>query len=104
MTFEHFISFATVAATLSVKLIGYPAQIRKIARSGSVENLSLTHFALSFVSYVLWTMHGLLKDDWVIIAGQGLGIVTSGVLLGLLLHYGRRAKARLKPPEDAGDA
>ena len=104
MSFEHFISIATVIATLSVKLVGYPAQIRKVAQSRSEGNLSLTHIGLAFVSYLLWTIHGVLKGDWVIIAGQGLGIVTSGVLFGLLVHHSLRAKREAETPMDSGDA
>ncbi|NEV93021.1 hypothetical protein G3567_02525 [Psychroflexus sp. YR1-1] len=85
--FEQIISILTVISTLSVKLIGVPSQIRKIHKNKSIENISTLHFTLSFTSYVLWTIHGLQTFDYVIIIGQGVGVITSGVLLALILHH-----------------
>lgn len=90
--FAQIISVLTVIATLSVKIIGVPAQIRKIHQTGSIENISILYFSLSFSSYVLWTIHGVLEQDYVIIVGQGIGIVSSGTLLFLLIYHCRRSR------------
>jgi MtN3 and saliva related transmembrane protein len=71
----------TIVATYSVKLIGYPDQIRKVRRLKSVKELSLPLFSLSVASYSLWTVYGILKKDWIIVAGQGLGVVITIILL-----------------------
>lgn len=92
MTFEQLISILTVITTIAVKTIGIPSQIRKIYRTKSVESISLLHFGLGFLAYVLWTIHGVYKMDWTIIIGQSIGIITSGALLGVIFYY--RAKVR----------
>ena len=93
--YEQIISVGTAISTIAVKLVGYPSQIRKILISRSVANLSVTHFTISFVTYLLWTLHGINQQDWVVIVGQGLGIVTSGILMGLILVVRRGKKAGL---------
>lgn len=84
---EEIVSVMTVVATLSVKGIGIPSQIAKIHQNNSIENISILHFSLSFTSYVLWTIHGIFEDNWVIIIGQGVGILTSGLLLSLIFYH-----------------
>lgn len=66
MTFEQLIPILTVVTTISVKLIGIPSQIRKIHLTKSVESISILHFSLGFMAYVLWIIHGVLKMDWTI--------------------------------------
>lgn len=87
MTFAYIIGILTVATSLAVKIIGYPNQILQIHKSKKVDNISLTLAVTSFITYVCWTIHGILKKDVVVIAGQSLGIVTSGILLFQILKY-----------------
>lgn len=87
MTFEQLISILTVVTTISVKVIGIPSQIHKIHTTRSVESISILHFSLGFLAYVLWTIHGTLKMDWTIIIGQSIGIVTSGILLAIIFYH-----------------
>ena len=87
MSFEQIISILTVITTISVKVIGIPSQIRKIHKTKSVESISILHFGLGFLAYLLWTIHGVLKMDWTIIIGQSIGIVTSGFLLCVIIYY-----------------
>lgn len=78
------VGFLTVLCSFALKFIGFPSQIRKIKKANSSESLSLTLFSISFVSYVLWTLYGILKKDWVTIIGQGIGIFVSGYVLYLI--------------------
>lgn len=79
----------TIAFSFALKFIGFPSQIRKIRKTKSTEGLSTTLFTLSFFSYILWTIHGILRNDWVTIIGQGAGIFVSGTVL-YLIWKGRR--------------
>ncbi len=90
--FIHFIAVMTVVSSIAIKVIGYPDQIRKIIITKRVDNISILNYWLTVVTYVFWTIHGIIKNDLVIILAQSLGILTSGVLLIVTLRYKRRAK------------
>lgn len=87
MTFAYIIGILTVVTSLAVKIIGYPTQIMKVHKSKNADNLSITLATISFITYICWTIHGIIKQDFVVIAGQSLGIVTSGILLFQILKY-----------------
>lgn len=82
-----FVGFATVIVGVIVKVIGFPDQIRKNFQRKSTKGLSTTFIALSFLAYVLWTIHGFLRKDSVLIIGQGIGIITTGVILYQIWLY-----------------
>ncbi|MBX3255396.1 MAG: hypothetical protein KF862_14740 [Chitinophagaceae bacterium] len=77
-------------ASYAIKLIGFPEQIQKIRKSKSVDGISKSLFITSFISFVLWTIYGFLKDDWVIMLAQGLGAIVGGILLFYLWKYRKR--------------
>lgn len=85
--------FASIIAALTlffgilVKVIGFPAQIKKNHDRKSTEGLSTTLIVLTLVAYVLWTVHGFVKHDVVLILGQGVGIVTTGIILCQIWRY-----------------
>lgn len=80
----------TLIASYAIKLIGFPEQIQKIRKSKSTSGISKSLFVTSFVSFVLWTIYGLLKNDWVIVWAQGLGALVGGILLFYMWKYGNR--------------
>lgn len=90
MTFETIISSLTVFFSILVKVIGFPDQARKIYLQKSSKGQSLVLYILSFTVYILWTIYGIIKQDWVIIGGQVLGVITTGIILALLLKYHNR--------------
>lgn len=92
MNFEQIISIATVVSTLSVKLIGFPDQMRKVRKTKDISSISIPTFVMIFITYILWTIHGIQKNDKTIIIGQGIGVISSGILLGFLFYYWRRTK------------
>jgi uncharacterized protein with PQ loop repeat len=47
----------------------------------TTEGVSTWLFVLTFLSYALWTIYGILQNDWVVYLGQGLGVVTAGIIL-----------------------
>lgn len=89
MTFDQItiVGFTTIAASYMIKLIGFPQQAIKIFKSKNTKNVSWFLFLSSFISYILWTYYGYLKGDWVIMWGQSVGILTSGIVLYLLYKF-----------------
>lgn len=61
------IGFLTTVLSILVKVIGFPDQIRKNYKRKSTEGVSTTFYILSFLVYILWTAHGILAKDWVVI-------------------------------------
>lgn len=80
-------SVLTLIASYAIKLIGFPEQIQKIRKAKSTEGISKILFITSFISFVLWTIYGYLKNDWVVMYGQGLGAIVGGILLFYLWKY-----------------
>lgn len=80
LTLIGVVGFLTAAVSILVKFIGLPDQIRKNHRRKSTEGLSVWFFALSVLAYALWVFYGILKSDWVLILGQGFGMVTMGII------------------------
>lgn len=90
ITFAAIVGILTVAIGVLVKVIGFPDQFRQNYQRKSTKGLSTIFILLSVASYSLWTLHGFLQGDWVLIAGQGVGIVVSGAILVQVIYYRRR--------------
>lgn len=84
------IGFLTVGAAFLVKLIGFPDQVRKNYIRKSTKGLSTIFFSLAFLSYILWTLHGILQKDSVLVIGQGLGVITTGIILAQIIIYRKK--------------
>ena len=94
MSLEHFVGTATVISSLAGRFVGYPAQIRLIVKTRMVGNLSVALHGIGFVSCLLWTWHGWLNRDWVILLTQGMaGIAATGSMLFLIWRYRPRRVA-----------
>ena len=89
--FAAIIAVLTIIFGIVVKVIGFPDQIKKNYNRKSTKGLSTTFIVLSFTAYALWTMHGIIRDDPVLIIGQGLGIITTGVILYQIWAYRRNS-------------
>lgn len=81
------IGILTTVLSILVKIIGFPDQIRKNHKRKSTEGVSTSFYILSFLVYILWTLHGILEKDWVVILGQGLGIITTGAIVYQIFLY-----------------
>lgn len=87
MDFTVVISFLTTIVSVGVKVVGLPDQIKSNYQRKSTAGLS-TWFVLSaFISYVLWTIHGIQVRDNALIIGQGLGVVTTAIIVWQLYLY-----------------
>jgi len=89
-TFAAIIGVLTVVMGILVKVIGFPDQIRKNHQRKSTEGLSDTLMIMSVVGYSLWVIHGFLQGDWVLILGQGLGVITSGIIVCQIILYRKK--------------
>lgn len=95
MSLEHVVGTATVISSLAGRFVGYPAQIRLILKTRVVSNLSVTLHSIGFISCLLWTWHGWLNHDWVILLTQGLaGIAATGAMLFLIWWFRPRKVAQ----------
>ena len=87
ITFAGVIGFLTLIIGILVKIVGLPHQIKKNYNRKSTEGLSSWFMVLSCVAYILWTVHGILQGDIVLVLGQGLGILTTGIILWQIFIY-----------------
>lgn len=87
ITFAGIIGFLTLVIGILVKVIGLPDQIKKNYNRKSTEGLSTSFMILSLVAYSLWTIHGIIQKDMVLVFGQGLGILTVSVILYQIYIY-----------------
>jgi len=90
ITFAGVIAFLTLVIGILVKIIGLPDQIKKNHNRKSTEGLSTWFITLSCVAYLLWTIHGVLQEDIVLVLGQGLGILTTGIILYQIFIYRKK--------------
>ncbi len=77
MTHEQIIGALATAITLAYTCIGLPAQVRKNAQQKSTGGLSLFMYVLSFMTFSIWVIYGLVKapHDWFIITSNFPGAV-----------------------------
>jgi uncharacterized protein with PQ loop repeat len=86
------IGTSTVIIATLVKIIGLPDQIRKNFKRKSTEGLSVPFFLLGLLSYILWTVYGLLQNDIVVALGQGFGVITMGIIAYQIWIYRRKSE------------
>ena len=94
ITFAGIIAILTLIFGILVKIIGFPDQIIKNYKRKSTDGLSTKFIILSVIVYFLWTIHGFLQKDWVLVYGQGLGIITTGFILFQIIYYGKSKKSK----------
>jgi uncharacterized protein with PQ loop repeat len=92
LTLPLIIGSLTLVVGILVKLLGFPDQFLKNYRRKSTEGLSSIFMLLSFTSYSLWTLHGILQKDIVLIIGQGLGVLTTGAIIYQIIIYNKQKK------------
>lgn len=90
ITFASIIGVLTVVIGILVKAIGFPDQFRLNLKRKSTEGISTLFYVLAFISYILWTTHGFIKNDWVLILGQGMGILTTGMIVVQIVIYRKK--------------
>jgi len=69
LDFVTVITLLTVTFAILAKVVGFPDQIRKNYHRKSTEGLSTTMIVIAVIGYTLWTIHGFLRNDWVLVVG-----------------------------------
>lgn len=87
ITLAAIIGVLTVIVGILVKVVGFPDQALKNYKRKSTKGLSTVFMILALVSYSLWTLHGIMQGDWVLILGQGVGILTTGIIVLQIIAY-----------------
>lgn len=90
LTIAAIVGVLTVVIGIVVKVVGFPDQFRLNYKRKSTKGVSTLFYVLAFFSYVLWTTHGILQNDWVLIAGQGVGIVSTGLIVVQIIAYRKK--------------
>jgi lipid-A-disaccharide synthase-like uncharacterized protein len=94
--FIHGIDVATGAASLGVKFIGLPSQIRAnhtAWRESLPAGLVWKAATAMCLSYLLWVVHGIAHGDPVEIVSQGFGVITTAILAAQAVLCARRSRA-----------
>ena len=86
------VALLTVIFGIVVKVVGFPDQMRSNYKRKSTKGLSTTFIVLSFITYSLWTLHGIFIKDPVVYLGQGIGIITTGIILYQIWIYRKKSK------------
>lgn len=87
LTIVGIIGFMTLVLTVLVKVVGLPDQIRKNYKRRSTEGLSSVFFIMGLLTYVLWTIYGILRGDIVVVLGQGVGVIAMGIIVYQIYAY-----------------
>jgi MtN3 and saliva related transmembrane protein len=82
---ESFLPWIGALAALLTSL-SYVPQVRKALPRGSTEDLSLQTLGILTTGLAVWIVYGILKGDWVIMAGNGVGAALSATVLGCKLR------------------
>jgi uncharacterized protein with PQ loop repeat len=86
------VAILTIIFGILVKVIGFPDQMKTNYQRKSTKGLSSSFIILSFITYTLWTFHGIFQKDPVLAVGQGLGIITTGLILYQIWLYRKNSK------------
>ena len=70
-------SIAAFLASLS-----YIPQLRKAWPRNSTDDLSLGMLTALTLGLGLWTVYGLIREDWVIVLANVVGATLSGIVMG----------------------
>jgi len=84
------VGILTTILSVIIKVVGFPDQMRKNYKRKSTEGVSSAFYILSVVTYVVWTLYGILRGDIVVVISQALGIVTTGIIVYQIILYRKK--------------
>jgi uncharacterized protein with PQ loop repeat len=87
MQLDEIVGIAVVVASISIKIVGEPDQIRRNWMRKSTVGVSPVVYGFGFISYCLWTLHGVLRADPFLILARSVGIITTGIVLFQMWKY-----------------
>lgn len=85
----------TLLVSLSLKFVGFPAQLRN-------GQTALPFAVAMLVSYALWVAQGLIAGDWVVVISQGAGVVLTALLVAQSLRRHNSKVPSSSQVQDAG--
>lgn len=85
--FASILGISTIIVGTAVKVLGFPDQFRKNYQRKTTHGISTVFYLLALLSYVLWTLHGVVRKDSVLIIGQGIGVLTTIPIVWQIWHY-----------------
>jgi MtN3 and saliva related transmembrane protein len=80
MTFEGILPWIGGLAALLTSL-SYVPQVRKALPRGATEDLSLKTLGILTAGLSVWILYGVLRGDWVIVLGNGIGTALTATVL-----------------------
>ena len=89
----NLIGILAVTASLTIVLLGLPAQIVKNYRRKSCDGLAPSLIYSSVCTYALWSIYGWTKPDWFLMVAQTPGCILTLILLFQLFHYRKKGGA-----------
>lgn len=87
MDLAQFFGYASMITSLSISVVGFPAQIVKNFRRKSCEGISHSLVYSTFSAYMCWSLYGLTKGDRFIFISQSVGFFLCGIILIQTLLY-----------------
>lgn len=84
------IGILAAIASLTIVLLGLPAQIIKNYRRKSCDGIDPSLIYSICVAYTLWSLYGWTKPDWFLAVSQTPGCVLAFILLFQLFHYRKK--------------
>lgn len=83
---------AAMIVSLTIVLVGLPAQILRNARRKSADGISPLLILCTVLTYSLWSLYAWTKPDWYLAAAQTPGAVISAILVGQYAWYTRKRR------------
>jgi MtN3 and saliva related transmembrane protein len=80
----------TTILSVVIKVVGFPDQMVKNFKRKSTEGVSTTFYVLSVITYIVWTIYGILRNDIVVVISQALGIITTGIIVYQIIIYRKK--------------
>lgn len=84
------IGILATIASLTISLLGFPAQIVKNYRRKSCDGLAPLLIYSACCSYTLWGIYSWTKPDWFLAVAQTPGCVLAFIVLFQLFHYRKK--------------
>ena len=67
--------------------VGYFPQAYKVYKKKSAEDVSWFSYIIFAIGTATWTIYGIYKHDWIIIASFAIGVLGSWLVLALMFIY-----------------
>ena len=65
-------------------------QLSKAIRTKQVKDVSIRMFVVLVTGFVLWIIYGISRNDLPIILTNGLSLVLNGLMIILILKFGKK--------------